>query len=147
MPAVYTIAHALDAAGEFDKNPANVQAKASNGLPLYTGPVKFPMMVYEPEGKMRQVEPARREPTATGPVDVPARHELIDRQVNNEEELATAIAEGWHTRPDEALFAGGHGPAPLPRVQDLADRAADLDKKLAAMREKLISAGLDPDEE
>ena len=102
----FTVYDAMDAAGYFATNPANANARDKDGRGLYKGPVKFPMMLYHPQGELRVSVQGTRERTSWGTVEMFGEQtELISREVRSEEELTEALDEGWHKHPAKAIRA------------------------------------------
>lgn len=101
----FTIFDALDAAGYFDKNPANAFARdKTTGENLYQGPVEYPKMLYHPEG---EEEVTRAGEVVVNPLTGPAmlneHRAMIHRIVRDSEEEAEALADGWHPHPALAI--------------------------------------------
>ena len=141
----FTVYDAIDASGYFSTNSANPNSRDKAGRQLYTGPVKFPMMLYHPFGEERVSVPGTRERTTYGTVEVFGEQwEILSREVTTEAELAEALAEGWHKHPAMAIKAAnetwrrerGLTPLPVPPISattlisDLEERNRELTRLL-----------------
>ena len=143
----FTVYDAMAASGYFDSNPANAGARDKDGRSLYSGPVKFPMMLYHPRGEEEIIIQGTMEKTAWGTVEkFNEQWDLIHKVVSSEEELAEALAEGWHKHPAFAIKVAnetwrkeqGLKPLPVPPIS-AGSRIADLEeqnKKLTEMLEE-----------
>lgn len=125
----FTIYDMMEDKGVFEANPANADSRDSQGLPLYKGPVQFPMMVYHPEGAERITVPGEIIATPMGPRKVGEQKQLINKVVNSDAELADALASGWHKTPAAAI-ATRNGEA-IPKTQ--SETIQDLEAKIAAL--------------
>lgn len=148
---IHTVYDRMAAKGFFAQNAANRDSRDKfTGESLYKGPLQFPKMLYHPQGKMRVVVPAVAEATPFGPELRNEQKELISRVVNNEEELAGLLAEGWHKHPADAIAAGG-GVAPakssVQRVSVLEEQVARLQAELAAAKAGKIQDDSEEDDE
>jgi len=144
----YTVYDAMEASGYFSKNPANVNSRNDEGLPLYKGPVEFPMMLYHPQGHERVLVPGVKERTSWGTVETFGEQwEIVSKQVNSKEELAEAIAEGWHRYPAMAIRAAnetwrkerGLTPLPVPAIS-AQSHITELEEKNRKLTELLEEA-------
>lgn len=150
----FTVYDAMEAAGAFSTNPANIGSRTEDGRPLYTGPVKFPMLVYHPQGFERVLVPGTMERTSYGTVEKFGElMELISKEVSSEEELAEALAEGWHKHPAGAIRKGnetwrkeqGLKPVPVPPIS-ASSRIADLEEQNRRLTEMLEQAKKDQED-
>lgn len=128
----FTIYDAMEAAGEFAKNPANREAMNEDGSSAYVKQ-EFPKMLYHPKGEERILFAGKKELVNGEMVKVGEVRELIHKLVHNEQELEAALAEGWHRRPGDANSART-GEAPPPA--SAAERIEELEKLLAKEKEK-----------
>ena len=144
----FTVYDAMEASGYFATNPANIGARDKDGRPLYTGPVKFPMMLYHPRGEERVGVPGTMERTAYGTVEkFGEQMELITREVTSEKELYDAIAEGWHKHPAVAITTAnetwrkeqGLRPLLVPAIS-AGSRITDLEEQNKRLTELLEEA-------
>src|SRR5271165_2895555 len=102
----FTIYDAMEARGDFDKNPANAGAyDRTSGDMLYQGPVQYPKMLYHPDGETRITKPAEEIVTPFGPKRVGEQREIIWRIVKDPAEEAEWKAKGWHSQPRGAVVA------------------------------------------
>lgn len=99
----FTIYDALEHAGFFSKNPANPASRDADGMPLYTGPVPYPKMLYHPDGEEKIIVPAEIIATPLGAKEVGEQRELINKIVQNEADDVIAQADGWHDHPSKAI--------------------------------------------
>ena len=137
----FTIFDALEERGDFDKNPANASSRDNEGRGLYKGPQKFPMLVYHPEGEEEIIVPATAENTPFGPKWLNEHRAIVHKEINSEEELKTALADGWHDHPAKAIAAGNakRDPAsrkpvpPISSAQTINDLQAQLEAAQAAL--------------
>lgn len=136
--ALHTIYHAMDAAGYFDSNPANVQSRDADNQPLYVGPVEFPKMLYHPDGESEITNPGEVIVTPFGPKIVGEQKQMIYRIVKDAKEEAKLRAEGWHLSAQVALGRSGAEPggisiaAQLERLQKMqAEMAAEMQRLMA----------------
>lgn len=128
----YTVYDMMEDRGEFEKNPANIDARDGvTGLPNYVK-AEFPMMLYSPKGEFRVTVPAEIIATPLGPRRVGEQRELISKTVGNEAELKEALAAGWHKTPAGALRAGGVDSDALPPPTS-DDKIAELEAKIRAL--------------
>ena len=147
----FTVYDAMDASGYFSTNAANANSRDKAGRQLYTGPVKYPMMLYHPRGEERVSVPGTRERTTYGTVEVFGEQwELVTKEVNSDAELGEALAEGWHKHPAMAIKVAnetwrkerGLTPLPVPAIS-AGNRIADLEeenKRLTALIEEAKAA-------
>lgn len=105
MPAHrFTIYDVMENKGYFSANPANPNARdKTDGHSLYSGPVEFPKMLYHPNGEERILVPAEILTTPLGPKLVGEQRELVSMTVQNSEEEAAALADGWWDHPSKAI--------------------------------------------
>lgn len=101
----FTIFDVMDRKGYFDSNPANAQATSADGQPLYLGPVKYPMMLYHPEGLEQVSVPGTWEQTPNGTQYLGEKKEIIFQLVENEADELKLRSEGWHEHPAQAIAA------------------------------------------
>jgi len=150
----FTIYDMMEARGEFDSNPANVNSRDAQGLPIYKKQL-FPKMLYHPQGEERITRPADAISTPFGPKLVGEQRELISRIVGSEEELAEWLEKGWHETPRQALRAAAKAEGktlveevtPQERALDAkADEIATLKAQLAELTAKNteLELGLKP---
>lgn len=99
----HTIYDKMEHDGVFDLNAANSYARDNNGISTYKGPVEYPKMMYHPKGDMKISRPAEAIATPFGPKLVGEEKQLINKTVFNREEEVAALAEGWHSRPRDAI--------------------------------------------
>ena len=144
----FTVYDAMEASGYFSTNPANPGARDANGRSLYTGPQKFPMMLYHPLGHEHVLVPGTKERTSYGTVETFGElWELDFREVTSEKELAEALAEGWHKHPAMAIKAAneswrkerGLTPLPVPAIS-AGSLIADLEERNRRLTEALEEA-------
>src|ERR1700743_1156669 len=129
-PQRFTVYDMMEAKGIFEKNPANVGAKAEDGTPLYKGPVPYPKMLYHPKGETRILNPGVVEVTPYGPKVFGELLEVIHVTVNSAAEEKEYISKGWHTHPAHAVVAGGgEAPAisPANRIEELEAKIRELE--------------------
>lgn len=105
MPRIkrHTIYDALEAAGEFDKNPANVFSVNADGSQAYRGPVPFPKCVYAPVEDV--IFAGSWEETPRGPKYLNEQKAIRHMIVGSKAELEEALASGWFDHPAKALKA------------------------------------------
>jgi hypothetical protein len=131
----FTIYDAMEARGDFRRNPANVGAVDSEGLATYRGPVQYPQMFYHPEGLTRVTVPAERVQIGGEWKSVGEQREIIWQIANNAAEAAKLAEAGWHDHPAKAIKASGR-PAPSmgvgEQVKDLQSEIDRLKAELAA---------------
>src|SRR5271166_1246523 len=141
----FTVYDAMEASGYFSKNPANIGARDADGRSLYGGPVKFPMMLYHPQGEERVLVPGTKERTSYGTVETFGEQwEIISKVVTTEAELSEALAEGWHKHPAMAIKVAnetwrkerGLTPLPVPPIS-AGSLIADLEEKNRLLTEAL----------
>lgn len=138
---IHTVFDRMTAKGLFRANPANADSVDQFGQPAYQGPVPFPKMVYHPQGKTRVTHPAEMIQTPFGPQLNNEQKALINKIVNNQEELDAALAAGWHEHPSDAVAAGftkeelEAGAVPPPK--GAANRISDLEAKMKAQEAEL----------
>jgi len=144
----FTVYDAMEASGYFSTNPANPGARDASGRALYAGPVKFPMMLYHPQGKEHVLVPGTKERTSYGTVETFGEQwELDSRVVESEKELVEALAEGWHKHPAMAIKAAneswrkerGLTPLPVPPIS-AGSLIADLEERNRRLTEMLEEA-------
>lgn len=145
----FSIFDAMENAGHFSKNPANLGAMGEDGKLLYTGPVEFPRIIYDPKGKTRIIVPGVAELTPYGPKEFGEQREIIWKFVNSWEELTAALAEGWHDHPAKAIAAANETERAAaaiegrePRLQEVpkissAQTISDLEEQLRKTKEAL----------
>ena len=145
-PNIHTVYDRMTAKGVFRTNPANIDSvDPLTGQSAYKGPVPFPKMLYHPMGKMRVTVQAEAVATPFGPTMNNQQKELVNKVVNSRAELETALAEGWHEHPADAIKAGltpedieaGIVPPPkgaVGRVQQLEDEVARMQEELEALK-------------
>jgi len=148
----FTVYDAMEAAGVFSTNPANANAVDKNGRTLYKGPVKFPMMLYHPKGEERISVHGVTDANAIRLPGQPAEKfgeqwEIISKEVNSEEELSEALAEGWHKFPAFAIKAAnetwrkerGLTALPVPAIS-AQSRISELEEQNRRLTEMLEEA-------
>jgi len=142
---VYSIYHSMEDRGVFEKNPANVQSVDNDGNSLYRGPVEYPKMLYHPRGETQtifqgvMVVDVKSGQPILGPDGLPrftgTQVGIKNRIVQNAEEEAELLAQGWHhteaqARRQNPEVPGGAPPKSASEVQ--AERIRELEAKLAA---------------
>lgn len=130
--ARFTIYDMMEASGQFERNPANPDSRDESGTALYKGPVKYPMMMYHPEGKERVIRAAEWEDTKGGARLTGEQREIIWQMVNNREEERELLDWGWHNHPAKAIHAGGGLAPPMSSTQ----RIDDLEAEISRLREE-----------
>lgn len=131
----FTVYDAMDARGEFEKNPANADAMdRAEGVSLYKGPVPYPKMFYHPKGEERIINPGETimDPIQ-GAIKVGVLKEIIWEMAQNEDDEKRLRAAGWHDHPSRAIAAGGGEAPPISSDQ----RIAELQAQLAALTGEL----------
>lgn len=135
---IHTVFHAMEEKGVFERNPANADSRdQTTGESLYKGPVKYPMMLYHPQGAEKITVPAEIIVTPMGPQRVGEQRQLVYKVVASAEEEAALRALGWHTSPANAVRARlkiegkDLGLAP-PKGSD--ETIADLNAQIAALQ-------------
>lgn len=142
----FSIFDAMENAGVFRANSANAYAVSKDGASLYRGPVEYPKMLYFPQEII--IVPASAE---VGPLagqysgmSLNEQRAMKDKIVNDREEEARALAEGWFQTPVEAIEAlneklieQGLPTKPVPpvssavQVKRLENSKAELEEQLA----------------
>ncbi len=138
----FTIFDAMEHAGIFEANPANLDSRDIEGNSAYRGPVAFPKMLYHPEGKEHILNPGTTELVAGQYVKVNEQKELDFVVVKDAKEEREYLAKGWHTHPSRAIAARtGEAPPTVSdtREQDLLDQIAKLQADLAASRSEPVA--------
>lgn len=145
----FTIYDALEQNGYFSQNSANPNSRDIDGNDLYKGPVKYPRMLYHPEGEMRITVPAEKVLEAGQWVSRGEQKETIYKIVNNQEENDAALAEGWHDHPAKAIEARvklliensdltekeeASLLATIPKLAPSVNRMAEMEKEIARLR-------------
>lgn len=120
----FTVFDVMEARGDFDNNVANAQS------PEFSGPQPYPQMFYHPEGRERVLKPAEVIMTYEGPKKVGELREIIWKIANDKAEANALIADGWHSKPADAIRANG-GQAP---ASSAAETIARLEAELAELR-------------
>lgn len=131
----FTIYDMMEEKGLFEANPANTDARDSNGMNVYKKQ-EYPRMVYHPEGLERVTSPGEVLSTPLGPRTVGRQTELINKIVNNEGELKSALGEGWHETPAGAIAKRNGEELPISGEQ----RIADLEAQILALQAEKNSA-------
>lgn len=146
----FTIFDVLDRKGYFDSNPANAQSTSNEGEPLYTGPLKYPMMFYHPEGEEHILVPGTYEQTQNGVQFLGEKKEIIWQLVESEEKEIELRGLGWHDHPAKAMAAaqeldpkafGGKAPPPMAaagQISKLEEKIAQLQKELDKSKAKPV---------
>ena len=135
----FTIYDAMEAKGVFALNPANIDARDSEGAAIYEK-AEYPKMFYSPKGEERVTEPARIEPSPVGPQTIPARFEMISRTAKDLKEEKELRAAGWHDHPAKALAAAGKiAPAFAPGEAEISDLKAQIAKLQDQLATKELS--------
>jgi hypothetical protein len=144
MNKVFSVYHAMEERGVFEQNTANAGAVNNDGLSIYEGPVKYPMMLYHPKGESvcitqgimivnREGQPMVDEfgkPKYAGAV-WGVKHQVV----NSEQEEADLVGKGWHHTEAEALRANPetvHRAPPKTELELSKERIAELEKQIAA---------------
>lgn len=143
---IFTIFDKMDEDGYFDSNPANPQSRGPQGQMIYTGPVKFPKMLYEPSGFFAIKTRAEAVATPMGPKFVGEQRELVNKIAENEGQYAELKKAGWLDTPAEAL---AKNPNRLTSMEALATQTgsvsttpaeialAEVNRKLAEANKKI----------
>ncbi len=118
----FTIYDRLEENGYFDSNPANVDSRGPHGEQIHKRQ-DFPKMVFHPKGQYRVTNPGEYIGTVMGPKLVGVQSELIFKIVENPDELAEALAEGWHKTPAASVASSVGG---VPNMPELAAAAQNL---------------------
>ncbi|HKU52943.1 MAG TPA: hypothetical protein VJQ25_10780 [Nitrospira sp.] len=125
----YSVYDMLEEDGEFEKNPANSQARDPvTGQSTYQGPVAYPKMMYHPTGETRIIVPAEIITTPIGPKAVGEQREIIHKVVGSKEEEEELRAAGWHDRPSHAAALGRGEAPPISKDEEIARLQAELAK-------------------
>lgn len=131
----FTIYDMMEEKGIFDENPANSYSEK------YTGPIKYPMMLYHPQGEQKITVPAEYIMTPFGPKAVGEQRELIYRVANDAAEEKALRAAGWHDHPAKAIGASGKAAPPVSAdqvIQEMQEKIARLQADLNnAMADKV----------
>jgi hypothetical protein len=135
MAQRFTVYDVLEAKGIFKKNPANINSQDEQGASLYSGPVQYPRMVYHPTGEERIIQEGEVITTPFGPKVIMQQREMIWKIVSNAAEEASAVADGWHFHPAEAMRAGGKA-APETGADQVI---ADLKRKIQSLESQQAS--------
>lgn len=130
-----TVYDLMERRGVFDSNPANIDARDSEGLSIYKKQ-EFPKMVYAPDGAQRVTVAAEVIATPLGPKFVGEQKELVNKTVKNQEELDAALAEGWHTDPSHARAVAEGKEIPKTSAQTIEE----LEAKIAALQAERAQA-------
>jgi hypothetical protein len=132
----FTIYDVMSQRGDFRQNPANRGAKDHRGLSIFKK-ADFPQILYHPSGEEVIAVPAEAVATPFGPKMVGEQRRLKTKTVHSEEELAEALASGWHKHPAKAHKAAGRA-VEVPKVnrQAVQDQIAALQATLAAQDEE-----------
>lgn len=117
----FTVYDMMSARGLFEANSANQDS------PTYSGPQEYPKMLYHPDGKKKVIVPAEVIVTPFGPKEVGEQREILWKVVDNAEQEAELVAQGWHDHPAKAMHAGGEV---APAISS-GDQIARLQKQLA----------------
>lgn len=128
----FTIYDMMEQKGVFEANPANVDARDSEGNSTYLGPVAYPKMLYHPTGERRVTVPTEIISTPFGPKEVGQQTEIIWQLVRNAEDEKKLTDAGWHFHPARAIAAAGGVAPPLSADQ----RIKELEAQLAALQAK-----------
>ena len=123
----FTIYDVMDAKGVFDGNIANLTS------PGYVKQ-EYPKMLYHPQGATRISVSAEIITTPLGPKSVGEQRELIHRIVNSAEEEVSALKDGWHLTPGEAMTAAG-----MSAPEQSASQALELAQAQLARQQEEIS--------
>ena len=99
----HTIYDAMEAAGIFDANPANLFSVRPDGSQLYEGPVPFPCVVYAPVEDI--IVNGSWEDTPRGPKFLNEQKAIRHKVVNSKQAFEEAISSGWFDHPAKALKA------------------------------------------
>src|SRR5215469_1636717 len=132
---IYGKYHAMEHAGVFARNPANVNAQdPDTKVPLYKGPVKYPKMLYHPKGEEKVIQP-KIVNGKTGEVETPELREIKNVIVYTFEEEERYREEGWLDHPAKALQAAGK-PVPPVSPANTIDSLKDEIARLQALLER-----------
>jgi hypothetical protein len=129
----FTIYDAMEDAGVFERNPANIDSRNAEKASIYVR-ADYPKMLYHPEGKERVTVPAVAEATPFGPQWMGEQREIINRIVGDPEEEKHWKGLGWHEHPAYALQAAGKEMPELSsdsRVRELQDKIRAMEAELA----------------
>ncbi len=134
---MYTIYDVMEEKGVFEANPANVNARDSEGLNAYVK-ANYPKMLYHPKGEEVETHPGEWVETPRGPKLLGQQFALINQIVNGPGEEKKLRDAGWHEHPAKAIKARveltGLGVVP-PMSPEI--RASEMEDELVAMREKM----------
>jgi hypothetical protein len=148
MGAVYSVYHAMEDRGVFDSNKANVHAVNNDGVSIYEGPVPYPRMLYHPKGEQfvisqgimvtdRDSRPVVDENGKIKYAGTTTGTKWI--QVDNEEQEAEMLGQGWHRTEAQALRSNPELTHKAPKKSQAeldAEEIASLKKRLAESEEK-----------
>lgn len=136
----------MEAKGLFEANPANPGSRFSDGTSAYSGPVKFPKMLYHPQGLTEVTVPAVAVETPFGPQWRGEQKQIICKTVGSVQEEEALLAEGWHEHPAHAMEAAGLQAPPISsgaRIDDLQRQIEKLTAERNAAR-ALVDRALPP---
>lgn len=139
MPKRFTIYDAMEARGDFAKNPANTcSVDPVSGVSNYKRQ-EFPKMLYHPDGAERVTRPGEALATPLGVKIVGEQRELVHRIVADEKELNQALKEGWHLSPAKAMKRGAELRGEEFLVAENSFQAAEMAKQdeVAELRRKI----------
>lgn len=137
----FTIFDVMEAKGVFAVNSANRDSvDPVTNQPLYEGPVRYPLMMYHPNGDEEVIVQASIEITPYGPQALNEQRALRTAIANNAEEEEDLRDEGWHDQPIAAVnarrVAEGLKPLPVPKIATI-DRMAALEAQLQSAQAEL----------
>lgn len=132
-PQRFTIYDMMEQKGVFEANPANPDSRDVEGKSLYTGPVKYPMMFYHPEGATKITVQAEIIVTPMGPKSVGEQREIIWQLAENPEQEAKLRADGWHDSPVKAAAVAKGEPVPESKDETIGR----LQVEMAKLQERL----------
>jgi hypothetical protein len=129
----FSIYDAMEDKGVFEANPANSYARDLEGASAYSGPVKYPMMLYHPSGERRVIVAGQIELINGQYVKVGEQTEVVFEIVHDAATERRLVAEGWHRHPSHAIKASGE----VAPVIASPERAEALRKAMAEMQAEL----------
>lgn len=138
---IFTVFDKLEQDGYFESNPANPDSRGPQGQILYKGPVKFPRMVYHPQGLEKIIVAAIPQMTALGPKMMGEQRELISKVCETETEYTEAKAAGWLDTPAESIAKRPAQPVPqtdvltssVPQTEGLATLMSKFEEMSTTM--------------
>lgn len=148
----FTIYDMMEAKGIFAANPANADAGVDEmtGEPIYKGPVRYPLMMYHPEGLERIIVDAQPLTDTAGnavldrngdPIMRGEQREIVWQLVHSLKEERALRKEGWHDHPADAIAASGKE-APSKGTQQVLDaKDREIERLQAQLAELSAKSG------